>query len=477
MNRADSWQNGGPSLVAIPGARRGPALTSRAIAVGVMLMAAAAAGAVLAISPILVLVACVATVATVAISSSSARFAIVIAGGLLVFGNSDQLDAPKLAYLVWVGVVTALAIARLAAERELRRLADIRPLLLGSAAVVGAIALSLMVALLSETSFIDWMRDASPYGLLAVSPFLAWDGARSRLGPHMEAIAVAAGLMTSVAFAVTFLGRRGLADLPFATLGFGGVVLPGLAFAVATSAILSRRPRRLLWVLVAATVLTLLMITGTRSSLVLLVGPIAMVLVHRKGSIRAVHLAGAVFVVGLAVLALGFLAVDSGLVDAARLTDRLDSLLRLGSGLTADASYIERQIEASIASSAFAGSPLAGVGLGFRFEWTSPFGQFYSTFNLDTGLALPAKFGVIGFGLLVMAGGAAVSFYRRLRDRLPERLRLSFVGFAAILVAVFPLGNPFEDKGLPLAVAVLTAWALASVLPTEPDSNSSTEPP
>ncbi len=462
MNRAHRWQHGSLSLVSIPWPWRGQTLPSRPAAVAVMLTAAAAAGAVTAINPTALTIACVATFASTAITSPSARFAIVIAGGLLVFRSSDQLDASKSAYLVWVGVSTAVAIARLAAEREHRRLADLRPLLLASAGLVGAIALSLLVALLSRTPFIDWIRDAAPYGLLAVSPFLAWDGARSRLGSHMEAIAVAAGLMASVAFAVEWLGRRGLADLPFATLGSSSATLSALAFAVATAAILSRRPRRFLWVVVAATVLTLLLITGTRSTLILLVGPGAMVLAGADRFTRLARLAGGAVVIGALALTFLLLAGQSSLIDVVQLMDRFASTVSLGSNLSADQSFIERVTQVGVASSAFAGSPVVGVGLGFRFEWARFGGESFPSYSIDTGLSIAAKFGLIGLGLLGIATSAVLSFFRRLRLRLPERVRLSVVGFAAVSIAMLPLGNPLEDKGFGLAVAILVAWALAS---------------
>jgi O-antigen ligase len=228
--------------------------------------------------------------------------------------------------------------------------------------------------------------------------------------------------------------------------------------------------------MVAATILALMLVTGTRANLALLVGPIAMVFAHGRRSRRAIRLVGATFVCAIGLVALVFLTLQSGFVDATRLTGRVDALIRLGSDLTTDESYIERAAQANVAISVFTASPVAGIGLGSRFEWTSPLGQFYSTYNLDTGLALLAKFGVFGVGLLMMATGAVIGFYRRLRNRLPERLWLSFVGFAAIIIAVLPLTNPFEDKGFPLAAAILAAWALQVSRPTESEPGSPDRP-
>ena len=434
----------------------------RAILPAGSLAAVTLAGAMTAVNPTALAVACAATLAAILISSPSARFGIVVVGGLLVFRSSDQLDAPKLAYLVWVGAAAAVAIARLVAERQLRQIADIRPLALASAALAGVLGMSLVVALSYGTPFVDWIRDAAPYCLLAISPFLAWDGARSRLGSHMEVVAVVSGLAASVAFAVEWLGRRGLADLPLATLGSSSDALSALAFVVAIGAIVSGRPRRLLWAFVAAAVMTLLLITGTRSALILLAGPVGMALAHGRTPTRARRLGAAAITVGLAMVALAFVALQSGLIDGARLAERFGSLLALGANLSSDQSFVERSTQVGVASSAFTSSPMVGVGLGFRFESVRLGGEPFATFTIDTGLSIAAKFGLVGIGLLGIATVAIQTFFRRLRTRIPEHMRLSFVGFAAVSIAMLPLGNPFEDKGFGLALAILFAWALTS---------------
>lgn len=471
MSRAQGRQNGSPSLVSIPGPWRGQAQTGRAVALAAVLMGAAVAGALVAISPIVVLVVCVATVAAVATTSAGARFVIVVAGGLFVIGTSDQLDAPKSAYLAWVALSSVLAIARLVKDREQRRAADNPPLLIVAVALAGAIALSLLVALSAGTPLIDSLRDAAPYGLLAVAPLLAWDGARSRMGPHMEAITVAAGLIATTGFAIVFLGRRGIADLPLASFGSASAMLSALVLVVAMAALLSRRSRRLLWAILAAIVVALLFATGTRSVLALLVGPAVMVLAGANRVTRFARLAGAALVIGGLALTFLLLAGQSSIIDVVRLTDRLGLLVSLGSDFSADQSLMERLTQVGVASSTFAQSPIVGVGLGYRFEWTRFGGESFPSYTIDTSLSLAAKFGLIGVGLFGIATLAMSSFYRRVRHRLPEHVRLSFVGFAAVSMAMLPLGNPLEDKGFGLAVCLLVAWALASASNAQADPN------
>ena len=111
-------------------------LAGRAIVLSAALALLTAVGAATAVNPTAVGIACVAAFASIAVTSAAARFAIVVAGGLLVFRSSDQLDASKLAYFVWVGISAAVAIARLAAEREHRYLADARILFIASAGLI-----------------------------------------------------------------------------------------------------------------------------------------------------------------------------------------------------------------------------------------------------------------------------------------------------------------------------------------------------
>jgi hypothetical protein len=165
------------------------------------------------------------------------------------------------------------------------------------------------------------------------------------------------------------------------------------------------------------------------------------------------------------VAALLWLVADRDLIDFPRVAERLGSIFEIGSTLSTDPSYIERARQAGVAMSTFSSSPLTGVGLGHRFEWITAYGQFYSTYNMDTGLTIAAKFGLLGMLLLGVAVASAVSFYRRLPNQGTDWMRFSFVGFAAISVATLPLGNPLEDKGFALASAILLAWAFARVRP------------
>lgn len=435
---------------------------SATVIVLVTLLLAITSGTAVALSPTAVLIGALALVALISVTSSSARFVLVLAGGLVVFGSSDRLDGSKLAYLVWVVVCAVIALGALDRNRGLNSSVDIRPLLFGSAAIFGAVALSFAVASMANIPVAASLRDAAPYGLLAIAPLLGADGARSRLGKHIDVLIVAVGIASSVGFAVQFLGRRGIVELPFGTLGFASVHLAALAFAVAMAAILSRQPRRLLWAVVAAAVLTLLLMTGTRSALVLLIGPAAMVVANGQRLTRAVRLAGGMIAVSLGILIAALVAAQLAWFDLAAVIARFGSLANLGSNPMTDPSYLERSASVTAVIAAFSSSPLFGVGLGYEYQWIRFGGTSVSGFTIDTGLDLIAKFGMVGLALLGIGTFVPVRLLWRIRAHLPENIRLSIVGFAAISIGTIPLGNPFSDKGFGLGAALVVAWILAS---------------
>lgn len=440
-----------------------PQQASPTVIVAVMLVLAIASGAAVALSPTAVLVGTLALGALISVTSSSARFVLVLAGGLVVFGSSDRLDGSKMVYLAWVVVCAGIAFGALDWRRgHGDSSVDVRPLLLGSAAVLGAVAISIAVASMADIPVAASLRDAAPYGLLAIAPLLGADCARSRLGKHIDVLIVVVGIAASAGFAVQFLGRRGIVELPFETLGFASVHLAALTFAVAVAAVLCGQPRRLLWAVIAASVLTLLLMTGTRSALVLLIGPVAMVVAHGKRLTRVVRLAGGMIAVGLGILISALVAAQLAWFDLAAVMARFESIANLSSDLTSDPSFIERSASVTAVVAAFSSSPLFGVGLGHEYQWIRFGGTAVSAFTIDTGLDLIAKFGMVGLALLGIGTVVAVRFYWRIRAQLPENIRLSIVGYSAISIGTIPLGNPLSDKGFGLGAALVVAWILAS---------------
>lgn len=405
------------------------------------------------------------------------RVAFVLFGGMLALQSSATLDATKFAYLV--GMVLCLAGA-LVAVWAVRRTPDVRRAvawIAASAALAVVIAISFLVARANGTSTTDWLRDAAAYALFAALPVYALDGRASSSRKLLVAMLVVAGLLGGLSWAVEWLNRRDILDLPFARLVFPSPQLPGMLFLFAMASALTAGRRGGKWIVLAGLTLGLFLVTGTRSSLLLLIGPLAMaalagwdrigrsmriLLLHAVVAV-AVVLAFQLAVILPAALGLGRAAGEPGSSSPGNiLGDRIGSMPGLLGDPTSDGSFKERLAQYQAAWALFVSSPIVGVGPGHSIDWVDVSGNPRTGFTADTPLVLPAKFGLLG--ILVFIGVAmAYGFTVRAALRRDRRsaITLTLVGYGLWTIVSLPLGFPIEDKGASLALVLLLALAFA----------------
>ncbi|MEX0631021.1 MAG: O-antigen ligase family protein [Chloroflexota bacterium] len=412
------------------------------------------------------------------------RVAFVLFGGMVALQSSPVLDATKIAYLV--GTVVCLAGAMVAVW-TVRRTAVVRlstPWLAASAALAGLCGLSLAVALGNGVSIADWVRDVAAYALFAAVPVFALDAQASTTRKLLVGMLVLAGMLGGLAWSVEWLNRRHILDLPFDRLVFPSPQLPGMLYIFALATALTSARRATAWAFLAGLILGLFLLTGTRSSLLLLIGPLAMaVLAGRariRSSVRAILSHGFVaaalvlsFQIG--VLGLGPAAPDAGSPEPAAtpgpnvLGDRFGTLPELVNDPGADPSITERVAQYEAAWALFVSSPIVGVGPGHSIDWVDVSGYPRTGFTADTPLVMPAKFGLLGILVIL---GAAVAYAATARTALRRDSRsvttLALVGYGAWTILGLPLGFPIEDKGASLALMLLLGLAFAES--NEPDS-------
>jgi O-antigen ligase/polysaccharide polymerase Wzy-like membrane protein len=404
------------------------------------------------------------------------RVAFVLFGGMLALQSSSTLDATKIAYLV--GTVVCLAGA-LAAVWRIRRTPDVRravPWIATSAALAVVIAISFLVARANGTSITDWLRDAAAYALFAGLPVFALDGRASASRKLLVTMLVVAGLLGGISWAVEWLNRRDILDLPFARLVFPSGQLPGMLYLFAMATALTAGRRAGMWIVLAGVTLGLFLVTGTRSSLLLLIPPLAMAILAGRARIRssmrtfvlhglvaaAVVLVFQLAVALPAVLGLGRTVGEPGSSSPGPnvLGDRFGSMPGLLGSPTTDGSFKERVAQYEAAWKLFVSSPIVGVGPGHSIDWVDVSGNPRTGFTADTPLVMPAKFGLVGILVFV---GAAVAYGSSVRAALRRDRRsaitLTFVGFGVLLIVTLPLGFLIEDKGASLALMLLLALA------------------
>lgn len=407
------------------------------------------------------------------------RLAFVLFAGMIALQSSPTLDPIKIAYLVGTALCLAGALAAVWRARRSPAVRREAPWLAGSAALGMLIAVSFLVARDNGTSITNWVRDAAAYGLFAAVPILALDGQASASRKVVGGMLVVAGILGGFSWAIEWLGRRQILELPFTRLVFPSGQLPGLLYLFALAMALTASRRRATWVILAGVILGLFLVTGTRSSLLLLIGPLAMAALagraRTRSSIWTIVSHGAVaatllvaFQIALAlpvVLRLGPTTGEPGSSGSAAsipnvLGDRIGSIPLALQNPASDQSFRERVAQYRAAWALFRSSPILGVGPGHSIDWVDSSGQPRTGFTADTPLVLPAKFGLLG---VLVLSGAAVAYGFTVRTALRRDRRsvvaLTLVGYGAWTVLSLPLGFPIEDKGASLALMLLLTLA------------------
>jgi hypothetical protein len=303
---------------------------------------------------------------------------------------------------------------------------------------------------------------------------------------------VLAGLLGGVSWAVEWLSRRQIVDVPLARIVFPSGQLPGLLYLFAIATALTGGRRSAVWALLAGVILGLFLITGTRSSLLLLIGPLAMVALIGRARIglalRSVVLHGVSAAVVL--LAFQFALALPVLLETGRSTslpgspnepggpgrtpptvptivdEHIGSLPGLVENPAADPSVKERVAQYEAAWALIRSSPIVGVGPGHSIEWVNVSGHLRSGYTADTPLVMPAKFGLLG--VIVFSGTAlayAMTLQTALRRDRRSAVSLTLVGFGLVLLVTLPLGFAVEDKGASFALILLLALAFAEPAP------------
>lgn len=437
------------------------------VAFAAALVASVAAGAAVALDPRIALLPVVALVGALMLVDGRARTLFVVFGGMLIFQADEGLSLPKVAFLALASVAFVGALVYVFDNASSPVVELSRPLFVASTVFAGVLLVSLVVAHQNATPFVSsWLRDAAPYLIFVAAPIFALDAHAWFDRRRLVTLLVVAGGFGTVAFAVNWLHRRGIAALPLSRIGLATLFVPAALFAYGMSSVLQTMRAR--WLLVSSVVFALLLVTGTRTNLALLAAPIAIAVGSRRQFLtRSLRLGVFVPALGAITVGLVLLVVTVTDADKDKLLQRLDLVASTGTAL--DYSYVERVRQVEVAWEAFESNVLTGTGPGTIFTWNSPNGDPQASFLLDTSLTFPAKFGLVGLVGLGLVAAWYWSFLRRLRrgDGGPTLGYLTLVGYLGITVAASLGYSPFEDKGFALGLILVLALALADWVPSE----------
>lgn len=390
-----------------------------------------------------------------------ARIAVVVFGGLFLLQTSAELDGKKLAFLAGVAIAFLGAFLNVQKLRATPAYRLARPLVAASVILVALAVVSLPVAHMNGIPPQNWLRDIAPYLLFASAPVFALD-AQAAIGSRiLLRLLIAVGTLGAIAFAVQWLGRRGIAYLPVSRVAVATLFVPAALFSYAMSSVLSGTARRTWWLLLAVWILAMALATSNRSTLALVIAPFAIAFCARRHltarTVRLFVLAPVAVVLTLAVAESVIFATGA---NQEVLQKRL-AIFKSTGDVEKDASYNDRVAQSMVAWDTFKTNPLYGAGAGTEFEWKPQGLPPQSSSILDTSVTFPAKFGLVGLAAVLLVVGKYWSFIRILaRQREPTVAQLALVGYLAFVAGSAILTNPLEDKGLSFGLILILALVL-----------------
>ena len=196
-------------------------------------------------------------------------------------------------------------------------------------------------------------------------------------------------------------------------------------------------------------------LTGTRSSLLLLLGPLILVFFRTDVASRSTLRLLLLGVVSTLVL-VAILPTLSSSVKWDRLTTRLDSIGEIVGNPNSDNSYDERQAQTIAAWDQFLAHPVTGTGPGVPIPWTARLRTVDNSFNLDTGVSFLTKFGVLGVLIVLLWYVGFKQAWRRIGPDLGDSpIRYAFLAYLIQIGSSVLLKNPIEDKGLSFTILLL----------------------
>ena len=390
------------------------------------------------------------------------RLVTVLGGSLLALQSTEGFSLAKAAFAAMVIVAVAGAALGLAGEdgRAWRRR---NGSLIGLSMLFGLLLVaSLPIALSGGAPLQSWLRDVAPYLLFAAAPLLAIDAARAFSQRMLATTLLIVGGLGAASFMIQWLARRGLAALAVERLTFPSFLLATALFCYAIACIFVADRHRTVWLIAAAGSFSALIITATRSTLVLLFAILLAPLISGRGSRGLARAATYVPILTCVTIVAIYTLATLLPLDRGATVDRLSTVGNMVSSPTIDASGDERVAETRAAWRVFTEHPLGGTGPGHEFSWTQPGSMVVKrSFNIDTSVSYIAKFGLLGLALVIpLIVNIVAICIRRYPSGEVSASRVAAILYFVVVLVWSVLGPPLEDKGFVLALMIILAMRL-----------------
>jgi hypothetical protein len=399
------------------------------------------------------------------------RLCWVVLGGMVVFQAPAGANLFRLAYLA--GIMVCL----LNSLRQSRRYLNTPLSLLVRVPIVvlAAVAPGIVTGLILNPAQ-DVFRDAFSFLLLGIAPLVGLDAGQNLNPRAIQRFVVCVGVIASAGFAIDWLNRRGVSSLSFGRLIFASLVfgVPGFVLALALSG--DGRNRKLLkWAFAATTILAGYLVTGVRTTLTLVACLPAVA--RRSVGVRGRIMRIVILLVPL-IFAGSFIVpfLSKALVnDPNFLIDRIKAAGNVVAGAPShDQSFVIRRSIYELTLHRWTERPLFGWGAGHDYSndlrAINPNASFEGkAFVLDSPFMSLAKLGVVGtLGLFALVGSLPLTAWRLVKRVGRSPATITTIGFSFVIFVMQVFLSLFDEKGLSLAIVLLTALIASTLRPVQP---------
>ncbi|MCU6479915.1 O-antigen ligase family protein [Arthrobacter sp. A2-55] len=310
------------------------------------------------------------------------------------------------------------------------------------------------VAILPTFDLLTTLRQSVFYLLVIASPVVGLDAGRD-LTPRIVVNSIGfIGTISAIGFAADWLQRRNISSVEVGRFMLSSLVVPALAFSLALVCVTyTRKFKRLLWLISIVIVPAAMIVTGTRTNLIIFVGILGVAGARKFMRVPLRKLLIAMTVAFAVMLSLIPLLASNLLRDPEFLDSRFRSILTIiGGNPESDESFRLRADQYQYAWDHIKMSPYFGFGPGFTAD-----------IPMDTPLITVVKYGFIGTSVLmifVFSASRAAKHLARIYGY--HEIHSAIRGFELIFLALIPFGTPFEDRGFGFTL-MLVFMGLSSV--------------
>ncbi|WP_445190277.1 O-antigen ligase family protein [Pseudonocardia sp. Cha107L01] len=216
--------------------------------------------------------------------------------------------------------------------------------------------------------------------------------------------------------------------------------------------------RRWTWAATSVIILVAMLMTGSRTNLVLLAAFAGVVGSAHNCRLSPRKILGLLAGVGLTILVVTPVVAQFFVSDPTFLEGRLNEALTVVVGdANADGSYEARRAAYDLTAEAFINHIAFGTGPGYLYTLPPA-----TTFGLDAPGIVPAKFGLIGIVIIgSFLASVAITVKKIRRSCGPSPGITSACGWTAVLITLIPFGPWIEDKGFAVALTILFGIIIA----------------